>query len=73
MKRIITLAGILTMALMSQGCGSSASAPVVSTKKVFVSFSTNTTQVTESGVDFDVILPENVTVPLKAGTTNETN
>ncbi|MSM40789.1 MAG: hypothetical protein GJT30_14335 [Geobacter sp.] len=72
MKRIIPIAGILTMALMSQGCGSGASAPVVSTKQVFVSFSTNATPVAgPSGVEFDVILPENVTVPLKAGTTNE--
>jgi len=72
MKRIIPIAGILTMALMTQGCGSSAPAPAVSTKQVFISFSTNATAITTpTGVRFDVILPENITVPLKAGSTNE--
>jgi len=72
MKRIIPIAGILTMALMTQGCGSSAPAPAVSTKQVFISFSSSATPVAgPSGVEFDVILPANVTVPLTAGTTNQ--
>jgi len=72
MKRIIPIAGLLATALMTQGCGSSATAPAVSTKQVFISFSTNATPVAgPSGVEFDVILPANVTVPLTAGTTNQ--
>lgn len=75
MKRIfIILASIAAMSILS-GCGGSSAAPAAQ-QKVFLSFSTSAAPIPprlSSAIEFTVILPQTITVPLTPGTTNEVN
>jgi hypothetical protein len=75
MKRIdFLLASVVAISIVS-GCGSSSGAPAAQ-QKVFLSFSTSAVPIPPrlySAVEFTVILPQGITVPLNPGTTNEVN